>query len=105
MDDTMQMFLTFCGSIVTVGGACAVLWKWILPPIKLANKLSNRVKSIEEKEIKRDSVINDLVEGNSLMLECMIYVIRNARTNNSVKDLERMETKVMEYVTSRGGNA
>ena len=49
LSEFLQIFLSICGGVSIVGGAAAVIFKWITP----AFRLSKRVETLEEHD-KRD---------------------------------------------------
>lgn len=44
ISEFVQIFLSFCGGVSIVGGASAVIFKWITP----AFRLNKRVETLEE---------------------------------------------------------
>lgn len=44
ISEFVQIFLSFCGGVSIVGGAAAVIFKWITP----AFRLNKRVETLEE---------------------------------------------------------
>lgn len=94
----MDTILRICGGIIAVAGAIGAIWKWVLPAVKL----SDRMKRLEHKNKEQDEAITGLVKSNGLMLQGMVYLIRHARTGNSVDDLGKMEKDILEYMA--GGN-
>lgn len=61
--ETIQAILAVCGGISVIGGAVAVIHKWISPAIKL----TTRVKVLEEHD-KRDfeTMLNSQISGNNV---------------------------------------
>ena len=49
ISEFVQIFLSICGGVSIVGGAAAVIFKWIAP----AFRLNKRVEALEEHEITR----------------------------------------------------
>ena len=83
ISEFVQIFLSICGGVSIVGGAAAVIFKWITP----AFRLNKRVERLEEHD-KRDSLILEVL---STMLDSQI-------SGNNVEELKKTKQKLTEYL-------
>ena len=80
--ETVQLLLSICGGISIIGGAVAVIHKWISPAIKL----NERVEVLEQPE--RDSMILEVL---STMLDSQI-------SGNNTEQLKKTREKLTQYL-------
>ena len=80
ISEFVQIFLSICGGVSIVGGAAAVIFKWITP----AFRLNKRVETLEEHD-KRD------YESLQRMLDSQI-------SGNNVEELKKTKQKLTEYL-------
>lgn len=92
--DTIQTILAICGGISVVGGAAAVIKKWIAPAIKL----NDRVKVLEEHDKNDFEALNEIKERDSLIMETLITMINSQITGNNIEQLKKTRDKLISYL-------
>lgn len=92
--DTMQAILAICGGISVIGGAAAVIKKWIAPAIKL----NDRVKVLEEHDKNDFEALKEIKERDSLIMETLITMINSQITGNNIEQLKKTRDKLISYL-------
>lgn len=67
ISEFVQIFLSICGGVSIVGGAAAVIFKWITP----AFRLNKRVETLEEHDKRDYESLQRIAERDSLILEVL----------------------------------
>jgi hypothetical protein len=67
ISEFLQIFLSICGGVSIVGGAAAVIFKWITP----AFRLNKRVETLEEHDRRDYESLQRIAERDSLILEVL----------------------------------
>ena len=83
IQEFIQFFLSICGGVSIIGGAAAVIFKWIAP----AFRLNKRVEILEDHD-KRDSLILEVL---STMLDSQI-------SGDNVEELKKTKQKLTNYL-------
>ena len=63
ISEFVQIFLSICGGVSIVGGAAAVIFKWITP----AFRLNKRVETLEEHDRRDYESLRRIAERDSLI--------------------------------------
>ena len=66
--ETIRTFLAICGGISVIGGAAAVIHKWIAPAVKL----NDRVETLERHDKRDFEAMNEIKERDSLIMETLV---------------------------------
>ena len=66
ISEFIQFFLSICGGVSIIGGAAAVIIKWITP----AFRLNKRVETLEEHDKRDYESLQRIAERDSLILKC-----------------------------------
>ena len=80
IQEFIQLFLSVCGGVSIIGGAAAVIFKWITP----AFRLNKRVEILEEHD--------------SLILEVLSTMLDSQISGNNVEELKKTKQKLTEYL-------
>ena len=92
----IQFFLTICGGISIVGGAAAVIVKWIAP----AFRLNRRVEVLEDHDRRDFETLQRIADRDSLILEVLSTMLDSQISGNNVEDLKKTKQKLTEYLTA-----
>lgn len=92
--DTIQTILAICGGISVIGGAIAVIKKWIAPAIKL----NSRVKILEEHDKNDFAALNEIKERDALIMETLITMMNSQITGNNIEQLKKTRDKLISYL-------
>lgn len=101
---TYEALIWICGFIITLGGATAVISRW-LAPIK---NLIKRVDDIEL-EVKNQKTfqngdhdrIKDVETGNEKICKCVLAIINHELTGNSVDKMREARDEMQNYLIQK----
>lgn len=94
ISEFVQIFLSICGGVSIVGGAAAVIFKWITP----AFRLNKRVKTLEEHDRRDYESLQRIAERDSLILEVLSTMLDSQISGNNVEELKKTKQKLTEYL-------
>ena len=94
MIEAIQAILSICGGISIVGGAAAVIFKWITP----AFRLNKRVETLEEHDRRDYENLQRIAERDSLILEVLSTMLDSQNSGNNVEELKKTKHKLTEYL-------
>ena len=95
--ETIQVIFTVCGCISVVGGAVAVIKKWIAPAVKL----NDRVKVLEEHDKNDYQAIQDIKERDSLIMETLVTMLNSQISGNNTDQLKNTRDKLISYLSKK----
>ena len=90
----VQIFLSICGGVSIVGGAAAVIFKWITP----AFRLNKRVETLEEHDRRDYESLRRIAERDSLILEVLSTMLDSQISGNNVEELKKTKQKLTNYL-------
>lgn len=85
ISEFIQIFLSICGGVSIVGGAAAVIFKWITP----AFRLNKRVETLEEHDRRDYESLRRIAERDSLILEVLSTMLDSQISGNNVEELKK----------------
>lgn len=85
ISEFVQIFLSICGGVSIVGGAAAVIFKWITP----AFRLNKRVETLEEHDRRDYESLQRIAERDSLILEVLSTMLDSQISGNNVEELKK----------------
>ena len=91
ISEFVQIFLSICGGVSIVGGAAAVIFKWITP----AFRLNKRVETLEEHDFES---LQRIAERDSLILEVLSTMLDSQISGNNVEELKKTKQKLTNYL-------
>lgn len=98
--ETLQIFLSICGGISIVGGAVAVIIKWVSP----AFKLNKRVETLEEHDKRDYEVMKKISDRDALIMETLITMLDNQLSGGSnIDELKKTRDKLTNYLLQNQG--
>lgn len=94
----IQFFLAICGGISIIGGAAAVIVKWIAP----AFRLNRRVEVLEDHDRRDFETLKRIADRDSLILEVLSTMLDSqiSGNNNNIEELKKTKQKLTEYLTA-----
>lgn len=93
--EAIQAILSICGGISIIGGAAAVIFKWITP----AFRLNKRVETLEEHDRRDYESLQRIAERDSLILEVLSTMLDSQISGNNVEELKKTKQKLTNYLT------
>ncbi len=94
ISEFIQFFLSICGGISIIGGAAAVLVKWIAP----AFRLNKRVEILEDHDKRDFETLKRIAERDSLILEVLSTMLDSQISGNNVEELKKTKQKLTNYL-------
>lgn len=94
VSEFIQFFLTICGGISIVGGAAAVIFKWIAP----AFRLNKRVEVLENHDKRDFEALKRIEERDALILKVLSTMLDSQITGNNVEELKKTKKELTEYL-------
>lgn len=91
----LQYFLSICGAISIVGGAAAVIFKWIRP----AFQLNKRVELLEDHDRRDYETLKRISDRDALILETLSTMLDSQITGNNTEELKKTKQKLTSYLT------
>ena len=88
--ETIQTILAICGGISVIGGAAAVIHKWIAPAVKL----NDRVETLERHDKRDFEAMNEIKERDSLIMETLVTMLNSQISGNNVEQLKKRGTSL-----------
>lgn len=106
--DYINQFMVVCGWIITIGGACGVIYNAYHKARKPKDDIEGRLTSIENdvRDIKRklqsdyDS-INQNRDDMNLLMRSMFSLIDNKITGNNVEGLKKTRDELIAALTEK----
>lgn len=98
ISEFVQIFLSICGGVSIVGGAAAVIFKWITP----AFRLNKRVETLEEHDKRDYESLQRIAERDSLILEVLSTMLDSQISGNNVEELKKQNRSLQ--IISHGIN-
>lgn len=96
----LNYILVICGAITLVGGAVAVIAKWI-SPIK---RLTNRILKLEEHTQENYCTLNKIAENQSVMIETLLYLLNSQISGNDIDKVKEIRNKIISHLAKRGNS-
>lgn len=97
IQEFVQIFLSICGGVSIVGGAAAVIFKWITP----AFRLNKRVETLEEHDKRDYESLQRIAERDSLILEVLSTMLDSQISGNNVEELKKTKQKLTNYLAQK----
>lgn len=92
--EVVQLLLSICGGISIVGGAVAVIHKWISPAIKL----NERVEVLEQHDRQDFETLKRISERDSMILEVLSTMLDGQISGNNTEQLKKTREKLTQYL-------
>lgn len=92
--EAVQLLLSICGGISIIGGAAAVIHKWISPAIKL----NERVEVLEQHDRQDFETLKRISERDSMILEVLSTMLDSQISGNNTEQLKKTREKLTQYL-------
>ena len=92
--EAVQLLLSICGGISIIGGAVAVIHKWISPAIKL----NERVEVLEQHDRQDFETLKRISERDSMILEVLSTMLDSQISGNNTEQLKKTREKITQYL-------
>lgn len=90
----IETILAVCGGISVIGGAAALIHKWIKPALKL----SARVNKLEEYTRNDYAALGEIKKRDALIMETLITMLNSQITGNNEEQLKKTRDKLISYL-------
>ena len=94
---TIETILAICGGISVVGGAAAIIHKWVSPAIKL----SDRVATLEQHDKRDYEAMQEIKERDSLIMETLVTMLNNQISGRNEEQLKKTRDKLISYLAQK----
>ena len=94
IQEFIQFFLSICVGVSIVGGAAAVIFKWIDP----AFRLNKRVEILEDHDKRDFETLKRIAERDSLILEVLSIMLDSQINGDNVEELKKTKQKLTNYL-------
>lgn len=106
VDSLIVTILIVAGVIITLGGATAVIKRWVTNSTSMKNKeqikqLDKRVENVEHKTIVLESHQQENDEFTKIMCNSMLALLNHAITGSSVAKLQEAEEEIKQYLINK----
>lgn len=91
---TYEALIWICGLVITLGGATAVISRW-LAPIK---KLVERIDKLETRVNSDHDRLKDVETGNEKICKCVFALVNHELTGNSVDKMREARDEMQDYL-------
>lgn len=85
IQEFIHFFLSICGGVSIIGGAAAVIFKWIAP----AFRLNKRVEILEDHDKRDFETLKRIAERDSLILEVLSTMLDSQISGDNVEELKK----------------
>ena len=92
--ETIQTILAICGGISVIGGAVAVIYKWIAPAVKL----NKRVETLERHDKRDCEALQEIKDRDSLIMETLVTILNSQISGNNETELKKTRDKLISYL-------
>lgn len=93
--ETINTILAVCGGISIIGGACAVIWKWVKPAVNF----KDRIERLEEKSDNDYEAIQRIEDMQAAMCQALIAIMDHDITGNHVEGLKKTKADLIKKLT------
>ena len=94
INEFIQSFLAICGGVSIIGGAAAVVFKWITP----AFRLNKRVEILEDHDRRDFETLKRIADRDSMILEVLSTMLDSQISGNNAEELKKTKKKLTEYL-------
>ena len=101
---TVKGLLWFCGAIAVIGGATAIISRWLTPFRQLqktVEALNKRVEECEKKQTHDHKEIDKVETGIEKLCKCMLAITDHELTGNSIDKLRAAKDELQNYLIQK----
>lgn len=93
----IQLFLSICGGISIVGGACAVIWKVIAP----AWNLNKRVVNVEQRDSEIFERLKTVEDMQKVQSRCLAAMLDHMITGNGIEHMKDIKDDLLTSIIDK----
>ena len=97
----LQIFLTLCGSIITIGGAGAIITKLITKYKKPDKDRDTMMKKHQEMLDNDNRRLKELEEGNKVIMQALLAIMSHELDGNHTIQLQQAHDALKDYLITR----
>ena len=97
----IQIFLTICGGIITIGGACAIIFKVIDRHRKPDKNRDEMIKKHSEQLDNDNRRLKELENGNKVIMQALLAIMSHELDGNHTTQLQQAHDSLKEYLIKR----
>ena len=106
LGNVLVVILAIAGAIVTLGGATAVIKRWLgsskgMKNQEEINKLDKRVENVEFKTKKLERHQDEQEEFTKIMCNSMLALLNHSITGNNIAKLKEAEEEIKQYLINK----
>lgn len=94
ISEFVQMFLSICGGVSIVGGAAAVIFKWIAP----AFRLNKRVEILEDHDRRDYEELKRIADRDALILKTLSTMLDAQINGANIDTLKKTQKELTDYL-------
>lgn len=91
----LNAILSVCGGISIIGGAAAIIWKWLKPAVHI----KDRVAVLERKADNDYKDIKDIKKMQSAMCRALVDIMDHQIYGNHTEKMEQDKKELLELIT------
>lgn len=91
----INTLLAICGGISIIGGAAAVIWKWVRPAVKM----KDRVEKLEQNVEKDYRNIEEIKKMQASMCQALVSIMDHQIYGDHVEDMEKTKKDLIKLIT------
>lgn len=101
---TVEGILWFCGAIAIIGGATAVIYRWLSPFRKLSERVGaletefNTLKGYQNADHKE---LQKIETGTEKICKCVLAITDHELTGNSVDKLRKAKDEMQDFLIEK----
>lgn len=99
--EIVQSVLSICGGISIVGGAVAVIWKFIKPATLIADRVETLERHDKESYKQMEELQKLLAEVQSTQKEtirCLLSMLNHEITGNGVEEMKKIRDEITNMI-------
>lgn len=101
---TYETILWILGGIITIGGATAVISRWLAPFRKMKEEISSlreEVATLRGYQNGDHDRLKDVETGNEKICKCVLAIINHELTGNSVDGMKKARDEMQDYLIQK----
>lgn len=97
----LQLFVTLCGSLVTIGGAGAIIMKYV-DKRKEPDTHRDQMLEAHEEYLKRDNErLAELEASNKIIMKSLLAIMTHELDGNHTEQLSEAKRNIENYLINR----
>lgn len=97
----LQLFITFCGAVVTIAAAAAVFYKIYQASKKPDTERDEAIKRHAELLNNDNRRLRELEDSNKIILKSLLAIMSHELDGNHTDELEKRQAEIKEFLIDR----